>query len=111
MMDKFDSIDDRELNNPGFFERRDYFDRLFPIAMAKELLLIILIIIIERYANRSDTKKIEEKRMSEDNEDETKKKTFFSNDEMFKRTTTQRSMTVKLKTVKTSDLDMNSSAA
>lgn len=30
---------------------------------------------------------------------------------MFKRTTTQRSMTVKLKTVKTSDLDMSSSAA
>jgi len=30
---------------------------------------------------------------------------------MFKRTTTQRSMTVKIKTVKTSDLDMTSSAA
>lgn len=30
---------------------------------------------------------------------------------MFKRTTTNRSMTVKIKTVKTSDLDMNSSAA
>ena len=27
---KFDSIDDRELNNPGMFERREYFDRLFP---------------------------------------------------------------------------------
>jgi hypothetical protein len=30
---------------------------------------------------------------------------------MFKRTSTQRSMTVKLKTVKTSDLDMSSGAA
>lgn len=30
MLEKFDSIDDRELNNPGFFERRAYFDRLFP---------------------------------------------------------------------------------
>jgi hypothetical protein len=30
MIAKFDSIDDRELNNPGFFERRSYFDRLFP---------------------------------------------------------------------------------
>lgn len=30
---------------------------------------------------------------------------------MFKRTTTQRSMTVKIKTVKTSDLDMSSSTA
>lgn len=30
MDEKFDSIDDRELNNPGMFERREYFDRLFP---------------------------------------------------------------------------------
>lgn len=30
MLAKFDSIDDRELNNPGWFERREYFDRLFP---------------------------------------------------------------------------------
>jgi len=83
---------------------------LFPFSMAKELLLVIFIIIIERYANRSDTKKVEEKRVSEE-VDEKPKKSFFSNDDMFKRTTTQRSMTVKLKTVKTSDLDMSSSAA
>ena len=81
---------------------------LFPGEMAMTVLLIITIIIIERYANRSDTKKIEEKSVSTDQE---KKKTFYSNDEMFKRTTTQRSMTVKIKTVKTSDLDMSSSAA
>lgn len=30
MLEKLDSIDDRELNNPGWFERRSYFDRLFP---------------------------------------------------------------------------------
>jgi hypothetical protein len=30
MLEKFDSLDDRELNNPGFFERRHYFDRIFP---------------------------------------------------------------------------------
>lgn len=72
--------------------------------------MILVIIIIERYANRSDTKKVEEKKLVNDNEEE-KKKSFFSNEEMFKRTTTNRSMTVKLKTVKTSDLDMSSSAA
>jgi len=55
-------------------------------------------------------KKIEEKAFKTD-DDSTKKKSFFSNEEMFKRTTTQRSMTVKIKTVKTSDLDLNSSAA
>lgn len=83
---------------------------LFLFEMAIMVLFIITIIIIERYANRSDTKKIEEKAFKTD-DDSTKKKSFFSNDEMFKRTTTQRSMTVKIKTVKTSDLDLNSSAA
>lgn len=158
MKEKFHSIDERELSHPGWFERRPYFDRifpglkvqkpgydlygltttvlgviavyififydeynyswkrfeygkqsvLFPMEMAGQLLLVIFVIIIERYANRSDTKKVEEKKLVEDKDD---KKSFFSNEEMFKRTTTQRSMTVKLKTVKTSDLDMGSSAA
>jgi len=78
--------------------------------MAITLILVIFIIIVERYANRSDTKKIEEKKLPEDDDAENKK-SFFSNEDMFKRTTTQRSMTVKLKTVKTSDLDMSSNAA
>lgn len=30
MKEKFQSIDDRELDSPGWFERRPYFDRLFP---------------------------------------------------------------------------------
>jgi hypothetical protein len=82
---------------------------LFPGAMAVAVLEILFIIIVERYANRSDTKKVEEKSLVD--EDEEKKKQFFSNDDMFKKTQTQRSMTVKLKTVKTSDLDMTSNAA
>lgn len=82
---------------------------IFPGEMAMTVLVVITIMIIERYANRSDTKKVEEPKIVEDKD--SKKKSFFSNDDMFKRTTTQRSMTVKLKTVKTSDLDMSSSAA
>jgi len=82
----------------------------FEAEMAVTVIGVIVVIIVERYANRSDTKKVEEKKLAED-EDADKKKSFFSNEEMFKRTTTQRSMTVKLKTVKTSDLDMSSSAA
>jgi hypothetical protein len=82
---------------------------VFPGEMAITVLLVITILIIERYANRSDTKKVEEKKLVEDATEH--KKSFFSNEDMFKRTTTQRSMTVKLKTVKTSDLDMSSSAA
>jgi len=28
--EKFDTIHDRIVNNPGFFEKHDYFDRIFP---------------------------------------------------------------------------------
>lgn len=77
--------------------------------MAITVLFVIILMIVERYANRSDTKKIEENKFLTPEQEN--KKGFFSNDEMFKRTTTQRSMTVKLKTVKTSDLDLGSGAA
>lgn len=30
MDEKFDAIHDRIVNNPGFFEKHDYFDRIFP---------------------------------------------------------------------------------
>ena len=80
---------------------------LFKKEMALTLLVIIIIIVLERYANRSDTKAAEENRKKLKSDlDATKKKGFFSNDEMFKRTTTARSMTVKLKTMKTTDLDL-----
>lgn len=82
---------------------------VFSGEMAITILLVIAVMIIERYANRTNTKKVEEKKINEFQVEQ--KQSFFSNDEMFKRTTTQRSMTVKLKTVKTADLDMSSSAA
>lgn len=77
--------------------------------MAMTIILVLVVMMIERYANRTNTKKVEEKKLQDEGDEQ--KKSFFSNDEMFKRTTTQRSMTVKLKTVKTSDLDMSSGAA
>lgn len=66
------------------------------------LLFIILVILIERYIGRSDTKEVNQNTnlTSADSE-----KKFFSSDEMF-RTSTNRSMTVKLKTMNTSDLDI-----
>jgi hypothetical protein len=82
---------------------------IFVGEMAITVIGVLVIIIIERYANRSDTKKIEEKSLVD--EKKSQEKAFFGNDEMFKRSTTARSMTVKLKTVKTSDLDMGSDAA
>jgi UDP-N-acetylenolpyruvoylglucosamine reductase len=81
--------------------------------MAITLLVISIIIVLERYANRTDTKAAEEKRKQLSNDLDPSKTagSFFSNDEMFKRTSTARSMTVKLKTMKTTDLDLQGGAA
>jgi len=69
--------------------------------MVECLLIIILVIIIERYVNRSDTKAVHQKGLSEDSQN-----SFFNKDDMFVKASTERSMTIKLKTLKTSDLDM-----
>lgn len=98
--------------DPNIFKFMAGKSALFKTDMALTLLVIVMIIVLERYANRTDTKAAEESRKKLKNElDSKEKKGFFSNDEMFKRTTTARSMTVKLKTMKTTDLDMQSGAA
>jgi hypothetical protein len=98
--------------DPDVFKFMTGKSALFKTDMAVTLLVIIMIIILERYANRTDTKAAEENRKKLKNElDSSKKSGFFSNDEMFKRTTTARSMTVKLKTMKTTDLDLQGGAA
>jgi hypothetical protein len=71
--------------------------------------LVIVVIIIERYASRTDTKAEEQKRLSES--DNLDNNGFFKDHEMFKRASTARSMTVRLKTMKTSDVDMQSGSA
>jgi hypothetical protein len=71
------------------------------------LLVVILVIVLERYVNRSDTKAVDQKGF----ESEKDKSSFFSPDSLFERTSTSRSMTVKLKTMKTADLDMQENAA
>ena len=70
------------------------------------LLTVITIIVIERYVNRSDTKAVDQKGLVAD-----KNNSFFSQEDMFARTSTARSMTVKLKTLKTADLDMQGGSA
>ena len=65
------------------------------------VLILITAMFIERYANRMDTKAA--KRKSDQVEEDAR---FFANKEMFSRSKTTRSMTVKLKTMKTTDLDM-----
>jgi hypothetical protein len=81
---------------------------IFNYEMAITLVILILITMIERVASRTDTKKSTKNVNSEAMDGE---KSFFSEQEMFKRTSTNRSMTVQLKTMKTGDVDMQSNSA
>jgi len=71
------------------------------------LLTVIVIIVIERYVNRSDTKAVDQKGF----ESEQDKSGFFKQEAMFERSSTARSMTINVKTMKTADLDMQDDAA
>jgi len=155
----FEEIDNREKPKIGFFDKKEYFEKVFPPLkiqkpgydlygssticltlmalfvflfynnitvdpsvfpflkgqssifggeMSLVMLTIIAIIILERYTNRTDTKASNQKRNLKDLDGDSG---FFNQDEMFKRASTQRSMTVKLKTMATSDLDMQGNAA
>lgn len=98
--------------DPDVFKFMQGKSALFKTDMAIALLVISIIIVLERYANRTDTKAAEEKRKQLKNDlGSSKSGNFFSNDEIFKRTSTARSMTVKLRTMKTTDLDLQGGAA
>jgi hypothetical protein len=76
------------------------------------VLLQAALMIVDRYVARTDTKKpIEESKFGGKAVEEGKMKNFFKQDEIFKRTSTERSMTIKLKTMKTVDLDMQGAGA
>lgn len=92
-----DLLESANFNNSGIFNG----------AMAVCLLTIVFIIFLERYISRTDTKAAEDdkKTIADDMED----KAYFK--DVFERSTTARSMTVKLmKTLKTSDLDVQGDA-
>jgi len=69
--------------------------------MALSLMFVIVLIFLERYISRTDTKEIISKKEGLEGE----KKSFFNKQKMFNRGNTSRSMTVKLKTMKTGDMD------
>lgn len=79
--------------------------------MAVTLCVIMLLVIVERYANRTDTKEIIQKRAKNIDKGKSAEEQFFGQEAIFQRTTTARSMTVKLKTLKTTDLDMQDDSA
>jgi hypothetical protein len=83
-------------HNPGLFKGN----------MILCLVSVIILMIIERYVNRTDTKAEKEKRISDK-----EKKSFFKKEDMFQRASTMRSMTIKLKTMRTTDLDIGDSVA
>jgi hypothetical protein len=75
--------------------------KLFLGETALWLVLVMILIVIERYINRSDTKKTTQTGVELEG-----KKTYVDKNKMFNRSNTARSMTVSLKTMKTSDIDM-----
>lgn len=79
-------------------------NNIFMGEMALCLISIISLIIIERYINRTDTKKVSSNGLVETGKEN--KKSIFSVDELLKRKSTQRSMTLAVKTMKTSDINM-----
>jgi hypothetical protein len=78
-------------------------NNIFMGEMALCLIAVISLIIVERYINRSDTKKVTSRGVDFM---EKESKTILKKDQMFKRASTQRSMTISLKTMKTSDVNM-----
>ena len=79
---------------------------LFKGNMVMCLVSIITLMIIERYVNRTDTMEEKEGRVSDG-----EKKNFFKKEELFQKASTMRSMTIKLKTMRTTDLDIGDSVA
>lgn len=79
-------------------------NNIFKGEMAVSLIIVIAIIIIERYVNRSDTKAMSNKGL--DNQTQ-----FFKEQEMVKTASQDRAMTVKLQTIKTSDLDVQENSS
>ena len=79
---------------------------LFKGNMVICLVSVIILMLIERYVNRTDTKEEKEGRISDK-----EKKSFFKKEEMFQRASTMRSMTIKLKTMRTTDLEIGDSVA
>jgi hypothetical protein len=90
-----DLLDSANFSNSGIFNG----------AMALCLLTIVFIIFLERYISRTDTKAAESNKKTIKEEMEEDSKGFFK--DVFERSTTGRSMTVKLlKTMKTAELDV-----
>lgn len=84
---------------------------LFAGEMALVLVAIVTVMLLERYTNRTDTKAEVKQRLQKRGDLLDGQPGFFSQDEMFQRASTARSMTVKLRTMKTADLDMQGNAA
>jgi hypothetical protein len=77
--------------------------RVWTYDKALTMVVLIFIMILERIANRTDTKEVEKKSIVETGKED---QSFFSNEDVFKKSSTQRSMTISLKTLKTGDIDM-----
>lgn len=76
-------------------------NNIFSGKLSLVLLFLTMVMIAERYISRADVRvRVQKKGLNLDDE------SFFQKEKVFARSNTNRSMTVKLKTMKTTDLDM-----
>lgn len=83
-------------------------NKIFNGFMSMMLISCIVIMIFERYVNRCDTKAIKDRSIEDAGQE---KKSFFNQQEMGFRRTNTKSLTVKMRTMKTSELDTQSGGA
>jgi len=99
----FMCYDDMSVDQDNYLKNSN--NNIFKGDMVICLICVIVVIIIERYVNRTDTKVVSQQAASFDGDQK-----FFNKDDFF-RQTTNRSMTVKLQTMNTQDLDIQSTDA
>jgi hypothetical protein len=93
------------VDQSNYLENSDNTSQIFEGSMVIMLLSFIMLIILERVLNRTDTKKVTKKSIINESKQFTKK------DDLFKKSQTERSMTLKIKTMKTADLDRGEGSA
>lgn len=93
------------VDQDNYLQNSDNTSQIFKGNMVIMVLSFITLIIFERILNRTDTKKVTKK----NNINETKQ--FLKKEDLFKKSQTERSMTTKIKTMKTADLDMGEGSA
>lgn len=101
--------------DPSIFEFMSGQSSLFGGEMSIVLIALVVILVVERYSSRTDTKvaktsnRLGQKDIDED--DKEGGEFHFKKSDLFYKASTSRSMTLRLKTMKTNDIDIQGNSA